>query len=236
MRREGAQFSILPPAGPGNNSRVIHGEGGLVCNNSGSLEQEGAPRFQTWSPKREEGQTRALWVCTPLPCPHLPVLQAEKMDNTFPNQHLAACWIREGKSSKPRPRHPAGLKAKSPHHTPAAPTNTPSSGPPPSCVTIILCFPTRIPHPGSAEAPGAGISSGVHCRPGRLRFFSPKPNSKSQRRRGSPESQAGSRAQIPARHQGTLPRLLQGFRKPRGWPVRDFIKKRSAAPRLLQTH
>lgn len=43
MRREGAQFSILPPAGPGNNSRVIHGEGGLVCNKSGSLEQEGAP-------------------------------------------------------------------------------------------------------------------------------------------------------------------------------------------------
>lgn len=89
----------------------------------------------------------------PLTPPHLPVLRAEKMDNTFPNQHLAACWIREGKSSKPRPSHPAGLKAKSPHHTPAAPTNTPSSGPPPSRVTIILCFPTRIPHPGSAEAP-----------------------------------------------------------------------------------
>lgn len=105
---------------------------------------------------------------------------------------------------------------------------------PPSCVSLY--FPTRIPHPGSAEAPDAGISSGVHCRPGRLRCFSPKPNSKSQRRRGSPESQAGSRAQIPARHQGTLPRILQGLRKPRGWPVRDFIKKRSAAPRLLQTH
>ena len=174
-------------------------------------------------------------MCTPLPHPHLPVLRAEKMDITFPNQHLAACWIREGKSSKPRPSHPAGLKAKSPHHTPAAPTNTPPQGPP-SCVTLSIYFPTRIPHPGSTEAPGAGISSGVHCRPGRLRCFSPKPNSKSQRRRGSPESQAGSRAQIPARHRGTLPRLLQGLRKPRGWPVGDFIKKRSAAPRLLQTH
>lgn len=132
-----------------------------------------------------------------------------------PHQHTAACWVGEGKSSKPRPSHPAGLSAESPHLAPPSaepllPPTPPPSGPPPSRITIIPCSPTRIPHPGSAKAPVLWCT----LQAWEIRDLFPKSPSKSQQCWGSPDSQAGSREQILARHQGTLSPGLQDLRKP----------------------
>lgn len=138
-----------------------------------------------------------------------------------PHQHTAACWVGEGKSGKPRPSHPAGLNAESPHLAPpsAEPLLPPTPPPPPPHPAQVPLPPGSllflVPPPGFL-IPVLRRAPVLWCtlQAWEIRDLFPKSPSKSQLCWGSPDSQAGSREQILARHQGTLSPVLQGLRKP----------------------